>query len=187
MIKLLAKIILLIGGWRAVGNAPDIDKYILIAAPHTSNWDLLLLLCFGALFNIRVSWMGKHTLFKPPHGWFLKAVGGIPVDRRSKHDVVAQTVSLIEARDRVVIAIPPEGTRSRAEYWKSGFYHIAHAAKVPIVITFLDYASKQGGFGPVIDSSGSPTEVMDKMREFYKGISGRFAENFGPVRLREET
>lgn len=173
-------------GWRVEGSAPLLDKYVLIAAPHTSNWDLLFMLAAGAQLRVRTAWMGKHTLFRWPLGSLLRALGGIPVDRSRPNEAVMRTGAAIRRAERIVVAIPPEGTRKRTEYWKSGFYHIAQSAQVPIVLTYLDYGRKCAGFGPVLDSSLPVKVLMAEAREFYRTITPKHPDRFGPVRLRQE-
>ncbi len=182
----LATLVLRLLGWRAFGAAPPHAKCVLIAAPHTSNWDLALLLLYSLHFGFRMRWMGKDTLFWGPLGWLLRALGGIPVDRRSSNDMVEQMTERFAAEDALVLVIPPEGTRSWAPCWKSGFYHIARRAGVPIVLSFLDYARKVGGIGPTVWPTGDVAADMAPMRAFYADKHGRFPSAFGPVRLRAE-
>lgn len=173
-------------GWRPLGERPTAPKFVLIAAPHTSNWDLVLMLLFAIHFDLSISWVGKHTLFRPPLGPLMRWLGGIPVDRRASHDVVKHLAEVFAAADRLVIAVPTEGTRSRTEHWKSGFYWIARGAGVPIVLGTLDYARKLGGFGPTVAPTGDVKADMDVIRAFYADKIGRHPEEFGPVRLRDE-
>ena len=186
MLRFAVRLILRALGWRMDGEAPRIDKYVLIAAPHTSNWDFPLMLAARVQFGVRAAWMGKHTLFRWPFGTLLRALGGIPVDRNSPQNAVEQTSAAILRAERIVVAIPPEGTRKRTEYWKSGFYHIAQAAQIPIVLTYLDYGRKCAGFGPVLDSTLPVDVLMAKAREFYRTVTPKHPDRFGPVRLRQE-
>ncbi|GAA4355390.1 lysophospholipid acyltransferase family protein [Kangiella marina] len=159
-------------GWKVVGKLPKVDKCVLIFAPHTSNWDFVLMLMTRFCFKMDVAYLGKHTLFKPPLGWFFRWVGGIPVERSTKSNVVKQVVSQISERDKVQLALAPEGTRSKKPYWKSGFYHIAVQAGVPIVFTYLDTSTKTLGIGDFIQPTGDIQSDMDKIRDFYKDKSG---------------
>lgn len=159
---------------------------MLIAAPHTSNWDLAYLLAFAELFGVRVSWLGKHTLFRPPLGFLMRRAGGIPVVRHQRGALVEQAAQLFAERDELALVVPAEGTRSAAAHWKSGFYHIARSAGVPIVCGYLDYARRRGGFGPTIVPTGDVAADMDRVRAFYADKTARYPEKFGPVRLREE-
>ncbi len=183
----LARWLLRVTGWTLHGSGPDARRYVLVAAPHTSNWDLLWLLLMAAAASIRISWLAKHTLFWGPVGWLLSALGGVPVIRHERRDMVAAIADTLRNAERLVIVIPPEGTRRRAEYWKSGFYQIARQAGVPVVPTALDYAKRHGEFGAPVSAQLDPGPFMDEMRAFYDGRSGRYPEKFGPVRLRDET
>ncbi len=170
-------------GWRTVGELPEIKKFVMIAAPHTSNWDLLYMLAVGLAMDVRVNWVGKHTLFEGPFGGIFSKLGGIPVDRRSRNDAVKSIASNFEKRDSLCLAISPEGTRSHTDYWKTGFYYIAKEADVPIVCGFLDYGTKTGGVGKVIYPIGSLEEVMQECHDFYTPMSG-YRDTFGPVQVK---
>jgi 1-acyl-sn-glycerol-3-phosphate acyltransferase len=159
---------------------------VLIAAPHTSNWDLAYLLALAETFDVRISWLGKHTLFRPPLGALMRSVGGIPVVRHQRGQLVAYATKLFAERAELALAVPAEGTRSRAEYWKSGFYHIARSAGVPIVCGYLDYARRRGGFGLSFEPTDDVRADMDRVRAFYADKVGRYPACFGPVRLKEE-
>lgn len=145
-----------------------------------------MMLLFAAAFDIPVTWMMKHTWFYPPMGWLMRALGGMPIERHKKRNVVASMVSAFKTAKRLVLVVPTEGTRGKARHWKSGFYHIAREANVPIVPSFLDYGSKRGGFGPPLYSTGELSTDMQYFREFYAGMQGKFPENFGAIRLKEE-
>ena len=186
MRKTIANAFLHATGWQPEGERPAPRKFVLIAAPHTSNWDLAYLLALSESFDLRVSWLGKHTLFYPPLGFAMRAVGGIPVVRHKRANVVQQVADLFAERDELALTVPAEGTRSYAEYWKTGFYRIAQAAGVPIVFGYLDYARKRGGFGGALLPTGDLKRDMDVMRAFYADKVAKFPAQFGPVRLREE-
>ncbi len=182
----LARRLLRLLGWTLEGEKPAQQRYVLIAAPHTSNWDFPLMLAFAAAFDIRVTWMAKHSLFFPPVGWIMRALGGMPIVRHENQNVVDGMVETFSRSQNLVLVVPTEGTRARAEYWKSGFYHIARQAKVPIVPSFLDFGQRRGGFGPALETSGDVRLDMQYFRDFYEGMKGKFPEQFGPVRLRDE-
>lgn len=186
MKKSLARFLLRMCGWSIKGDRPKYKRYVLIAAPHTSNWDFFLMLLFAAALDVKVTWMGKHSLFRPPLGWIMRAFGGMSVRRHEKSDMVTQMVDAFRNSHELILAIPAEGTRERADYWKSGFYHIARQAKVPVTPTFLDWGRKVGGFGPPYQLTGDVREDMNHFRHFYAGMTGKFPEQFGPIRLREE-
>jgi 1-acyl-sn-glycerol-3-phosphate acyltransferase len=186
MKKRLARWLLRRIRWELVGDRPPHSRYVLIAAPHTSNWDFPLMLLFATAFEIKVSWVAKHSLFYPPMGWIMRALGGIPVNRDEKGNMVAALADRFLAAPRLVLVVPTEGTRDYSEYWKSGFYHIARRAGVPIVPSFLDFGSRRGGFGPALFTTDDIRSDMEYFRDFYRGMRGKFPDQFGPVRLKEE-
>jgi 1-acyl-sn-glycerol-3-phosphate acyltransferase len=186
MRKLLAKGFLRATGWKPEGAPPALARYVLIAAPHTSNWDLVYLLALAEVYGLRISFMMKHTWFRGPLGPLFRSLGGIPIDRRRRENLVKQMVEAFAARDALVLVVPAEGTRARSERWKSGFYHIARGARVPIVLGYLDYARRRGGFGPALVPTGRISEDMDLVREFYADKVGRSPADFAEPRLREE-
>lgn len=186
MKKWIARWFLRLGGWTIEGERPVHRRFVLIAAPHTSNWDFPLMLAFATMFDIKISWLAKHSLFFPPLGWFLRALGGIPVVRNTNSNVVADMVLAFESGGDLALAVPTEGTRARVEYWKSGFYHIANGAGVPIVPSYLDFGQKRAGFGPALIPSGDIQKDMDYFRKIYGNSRGKFPDKFGPIRLREE-
>ncbi len=173
-------------GWRVEGALPETRKFVFIAAPHTSNWDLPFMLATAYILGVRVSWMGKHTLFEGPFGGFMKALGGIPVDRRSANNLVQQVAERFQQADTLILAVPPEGTRKKVEYWKSGFYHIARSAQVPIAMGFLDFRRKRAGLGPLLYPTGDVRADMDQVRAFYRDIRGKIPKDESEPRLREE-
>jgi len=184
--KWIARKILKLLGWKIDGRQPRHEHYVLIAAPHTSNWDLPLLLLFAAAFDIRITWLAKHNLFFPPMGWIMRALGGMPIVRHRNTNVVSSLIETFADIPELVLVVPTEGTRSRVEFWKSGFYHIAHGAGVPIVPSYLDYSRKVGGFGKALTTTGNMTEDMNYFREFYAPVQGKYPAQFGPIKLREE-
>jgi 1-acyl-sn-glycerol-3-phosphate acyltransferase len=182
----LGAIFLFVFGWRVEGALPEGTKAVVIAAPHTSNWDMPFMLAVAYVLGIRPSWLGKRELFGWPFGGFMRFLGGLPVDRSARRNVVQQVVDLYAASDRLYVVIPPSATRSRAVHWKSGFYHIARGAGVPVMCTFLDYRRKVGGVGPVFHPTGDVAADMDVLRTFYAGVTGKFPALTTPVRLVEE-
>jgi len=184
--RFIGRTYLRVNGWEEAGERPEPKKYVLIAAPHTTNWDLPYMLAISFVHDVPISWAGKHTLFKFPYGWFMKALGGIPIVRTKRSNRVESLARLFDKYPNLVLAVPAEGTRSRTEHWKSGFYHIAREADVPIVCSFLDYEKRRGGFGPTLYPSGDIEADMDKLRAFYEDKVGKYPEKFGPVRLRSE-
>jgi 1-acyl-sn-glycerol-3-phosphate acyltransferase len=182
----IARSFLAATGWEAEGPRPEPDRYVLIAAPHTTNWDFPYLLAFATIFDLEISWMGKSSLFRPPFGGIMRFLGGIPIRRERSHNVVASMVEAFAVRERLGLVVPAEGTRDYVDHWKSGFYHIARTARVPIVLSYLDYSRRRGGFGPVFHPSGEIKRDMDRIRAFYADKQGKFPERFGRIRLREE-
>ena len=175
-------------GWQFEGPVPPEKKYVLLAVPHTSNWDGLLLIALTRSIGLPIEWMVKDAWVKGPLGPPMRGLGAVAVDRSRKTKMVDQMIEQFEARDRFVLAIPPEGTRSRAEYWKSGFYHIARGANVPVVPGYLDYGRKRAGLGPARMMTGDVRADMDGLRAFYaeKNPSPHDPSKYGPIRLREE-
>ncbi len=160
-------------GWRFEGEIPDTPKLVAIVAPHTSNWDFVVGLIAKWALELDASWLGKHTLFVPPFGALFRRLGGIPVDRSSSHDVVAATVAAFAAHERLLLAIAPEGTRKQVARWKTGFYHIAVGADVPILLVAFDWSRKVIRFGPTLAPSGEVDRELEWIREQYAGIGGR--------------
>ena len=171
-------------GWRVEGEIPDIKKFVIIAAPHTSNWDFPITLAVSFALKIKIYWMGKAVMFRWPFGAACRWLGGIPIDRTSSHNVVEQSVEAFRERDELIMVIPPEGTRKKSSYWKTGFYHIARGANVPIVMGFLDYRRKVGGIGPTFYPTGRIEKDMQEIKTFYATITGRRQDLFSNVTLR---
>ena len=184
--KNLALGFLKLTGWKIEGDRPAPASFVLIAAPHTSNWDFPYMLAFAAVFDLRISWMGKHALFTPPLGWIMRALGGVSIKRHRTRKTVNVMAEAFAANPGLILVVPTEGTRARVDYWKSGFYHIAIGAGVPVIPSYLDYGQRRGGFGPPLQLSGNAANDMQVLRDFYAPMAGKFAGQFGPVRLREE-
>ena len=182
----LSRVVLKVWGWKVLGTAPKEPKYILLAAPHTSNWDAIVMLALACYYRIRVYWMVKHSVFVGPFGWFLKAIGGVPINRRAAHGIVQQMIERFQQNERYILLIPPEGTRSKAKYWKSGFYHIALGADVPIVSGTMDWAKKESGLVDTCRLTGRVQDDMDHLRAIYSHISARYPQDYSPCRIREE-
>lgn len=160
-------------GWRYEGRMPDAPKCVMIAAPHTSNWDFPITMFLAFALNLKVYWMGKDKLFKWPFGSIMRWLGGIAIDRSKSNNVVSQTIEVFRNSENLVIIIPPEGTRGKVAYWKTGFYRIAHGAGVPIALGFVDYGRKVGGIGPTIMPTGDIEADMDIIRAYYLGVTGK--------------
>lgn len=182
----IGKAFLRAAGWKMDGERPSLDRYVIIAAPHTSNWDLPFMLAMAFVYDIPVRWMGKHTLFEGPFGPFFERLGGIPIIRSRPGGIVGQMVEHFDQSESLVLMVPAEGTRSHVDYWKSGFYHIARAADVPVILSYLDFGKKVGGIGPAVELTGDVRADMDHIRDFYADKQGLRPERVGAIRLREE-
>jgi 1-acyl-sn-glycerol-3-phosphate acyltransferase len=185
--RAVARVVLAAMGWKAEGSPPQVDKAVVIAAPHTALVDGLLVNAFAWYFGLRIHWMVKHTVFGGPvRDRFLRWLGAVAVDRTAPQDLVGQMVDQFGARDRFLLVIPPSGTRSHRDHWKSGFYVIAREAKVPVVCSFLDFSRKVGGFGPTLELSGDVRADMDRIRAFYEPIQGKYPDKKSAIRLEAE-
>lgn len=178
----LARFILGCFGWGVVGGIPDEPKYVLVVAPHTSNWDFPLGILGKAALGLRLRWMGKHTLFKPPFGFIMRGLGGIAVDRRARNNVIQQVAAVYAQNERLVVAITPEGTRSYTEGWKSGFYYIAREAGVPLALAYIDYGGKRIGVSDTFVPSGDLEADLDRIRAFFADKKARYPAKVSPIR-----
>ena len=164
------------GGWTISGTLPPDPKFVLMGASHTSNWDFLVFLGAVQVLGRKVHFIGKHSLFRWPLGGFMRALGGIPVDRGSRQDLVSQVVAQFEAHDELILVVAPEGTRSRTTQWKTGFYQIALRAGVPILAAGPDFPTRRGVFGPVIRPTGNYAEDMKPAFAFFRTLTPRHPE-----------
>jgi 1-acyl-sn-glycerol-3-phosphate acyltransferase len=167
-------------GWTVEGSLPvEARKCVLIAAPHTSNWDLPYTLMVAFVLQLNIYWMGKHSLFAFPFGPVMRWLGGIAVDRSRNTNLVSASAMALKAADGPVqLVVPPEGTRGRTTHWKTGFYYIALEAGVPIVLAYMDYARKVSGLGPVFVPTGDIDADMAEIKRFYAGVKGRRPQHF---------
>lgn len=165
-------------GWQAVGTVPEPRRFVVIAAPHSSNWDFPYYLGLTDALGLRTHFMAKDSLFRWPMGRFMREVGGVPVDRSANRDMVQQMADEFARRDEFVLTVAPEGTRG-ASRWKSGFYQIALKAGVPIVCGFMDYGRKVGGLGPTVWPTGDYAADLARIQAFYTGITPRHPERKG--------
>jgi len=174
----LSRLILRLLGWRIEGKAPTAPKYVLIAAPHTSNWDFpfTLMVCFA--LRMPVYWMGKASLFPPVLGGIMRWLGGIPVERSRQGNLVQSTVDAFQRSARLTVIIPPEGTRSKVTHWKTGFYYIAQGAGLPIALGFLDFKRKRAGVERPFEATGDIEADMVKIQAFYANITGKNPRQF---------
>jgi 1-acyl-sn-glycerol-3-phosphate acyltransferase len=181
MLQVIAKAILKIGGWTIVGTHPAVPKAVIVAAPHTSNWDGFWGLVCRVALNVDIHFFAKKSLFWFPLNTLLRALGGIPLDRKRAGSAVEQAIEMFRNSESFYFGLAPEGTRSRVDHWKSGFYRIAAGAKVPVVLGFLDYGRRRIGLGPAFTLSGDWQKDLEFCREFYEDIQGRWPEKAGPV------
>lgn len=180
----IAKFFLRVLGWKVINNLPDDKKYMLIVAPHTSNWDFPLGILVKSSMKVKLNYLGKGALFDSPFGWFFRALGGIPVYRKKKLNMVDQMVAEFNRREHLILAMSPEGTRSYLDYWKSGFYYIAHKAGVPIAMATFDFVKKEVRLGSSFMPSGNIQEDMKIIKAFFENVKGKNPEKQGPIRVK---
>jgi 1-acyl-sn-glycerol-3-phosphate acyltransferase len=184
--KFLARSFLKLTGWQVDGGKPEPKKFVMIAAPHTSNWDLPYMLAVTVVCDVDLHFMIKYEALKGPVGWILKKLGAVPIVRHEKRSTVQQCVDRFNENEEFALSVPPEGTRKRVECWKSGFYRIALEAKVPIMLGYLDYGKKRGSFGIPFTPTGDVKRDMDEISAYYADKKGLIPENFGPIILEAE-
>lgn len=185
MIKCLSYFFLRVLGWRVKTGSIAPQKFIIIGAPHTSNWDFPLTLLALSALGMKFSWIGKHTLFQPPFNTFFRYLGGIPVDRNVRLSFIENMTQLFSETKDMKLAIAPEGTRSKTNHWKTGFYYIAVAAKVPIVLAYIDYSKKELGLGATLNPTGNIESDFNIIRTFYTDKIGKFPEKQSTVCVRK--
>lgn len=165
-------------GWKIEGEFPNVPKAVMVAAPHTSNWDGAITLSVVLAMRLSMHWMGKDSMFRFPFGRLLLWMGGIPVDRSSGRGLVQTTVDKFAQNAQYLVLISPEGTRSATREWKTGFYKIAQAAKVPILLAYIDFGRKIVGFGPLLHPTEDTAGEIQKIRNFYEDKVARHATRF---------
>ncbi|MEQ1819853.1 MAG: 1-acyl-sn-glycerol-3-phosphate acyltransferase [Terricaulis sp.] len=165
-------------GWKVRGDFPALDKAVLIAAPHTSNWDGINMLATAGYYRVKLKWMGKKSLTTGPFGGIIKWLGCVPIDRSAANDVVRVMSDAFAATPRMILAIPPEGTRSATREWKTGFYHIARAANVPLILSVLDYGAKTISLPAIITPSGDYETDLPIIQSYYASARGKHADKF---------
>jgi 1-acyl-sn-glycerol-3-phosphate acyltransferase len=173
LLKLSSRLGLKLAGWKTEGKPPTEKSYVLVAAPHESNVDLVLLLAIAFVLDFKLYWMGKDSLFKGLLAPVMRWLGGVPVDRSKANNLVEQMVGQFEHNRELVLTVTPEGTRSQVDRWKTGFYHIARGANVPIALGFVDYKNKIGGFGPICYPCGDIDKDLENIQLFYSTKIGR--------------
>jgi 1-acyl-sn-glycerol-3-phosphate acyltransferase len=180
LLKRFSRWVLRRAGWQIQGHMPiDTPKSVIIAAPHTSNWDLPYTLLAAFALELNIHWMGKIQIFRFPFRGLMRWLGGIAVDRsQSTNMVLASAQTLRDNSGELHLVVPPEGTRSESRHWKTGFYYIALEAQVPIVLGFLDFGSKTTGLGPALVPSGDIEADMVKIKAFYAPFQGKNPSQF---------
>ncbi|HMV55532.1 MAG TPA: lysophospholipid acyltransferase family protein [Rhodocyclaceae bacterium] len=183
----IAAAVLRLIGWRLAYAPPPGPKAVVVVYPHTSNWDFPIGVIGRAALDLPLRYVAKHTLFRWPFGMLFRGLGGIAVDRRVSTGLVEQLRARFDAHDTFYLAITPEGTRSRTEYWKSGFYQIARAARVPVGLGFIDYGGRRVGIDTWLELSGDADADMARIAAFYADKRGFHPEKAGPVRFRADS
>jgi 1-acyl-sn-glycerol-3-phosphate acyltransferase len=180
LLRVCSVTFLRLAGWKVLGSLPaEARKSVFIAAPHTSNWDLPYTLMVAFALRLNIYWMGKASIFRFPFGPLMRWLGGIAVDRSKTNNLVAASAQALQAaQGPVQLIVPPEGTRSKTRYWKTGFYHIAVSAQVPIVLAYMDYARKISGLGPTFYPTGDLDADMLRIKAFYVEFKGKNAGQF---------
>jgi 1-acyl-sn-glycerol-3-phosphate acyltransferase len=180
VLRALSVTFLRLTGWTVEGSLPtSAAKSVFIAAPHTSNWDLPYTLMVAFALRLNPYWMGKAGIFRFPFGGLMRWFGGIAVDRSKSNNLVAASAqALTDADGPLQLIVPPEGTRSKTRYWKTGFYYIATTAQVPIILAYMDYATKRSGLGPAFEPTGDIEADMDRIKTFYQPFKGKNAGQF---------
>ena len=164
-------------GWHFRGAIPDLPKFVIIVAPHTSNWDFVVGFAAKLELSLGATYLGKDSLFRGPFGWFFRGTGGIPVDRSNSQRIVEQVVAEFARRERMVLALAPEGTRKKVAEWRTGFWHIAHGAGVPILLVAFDFGRREVRIGPLVTTTGDLAADMARIRGLYADVRGRNPEN----------
>jgi len=178
MIKIISKMALHALGWRLEGKLPKLDKYVLIGAPHTSNWDSVYGFLGAGAIGLRFKWIAKQSVFPGPLSFILKFFGGIPVDRTVRSSVIKRMIDLFNSREKFVLGLMPEGTRSKTEFWKTG-------ANLPIAFAFLDYGKKRVGIADLIlQPTGNIENDMKVINNFYKDMKGKHPEKQGKIEVK---
>ena len=172
--RALGRMLMRLSGWRFEGVLPDVPKLVIAVAPHTTNWDFVIGVMVLWALDIKISFLGKHTLFRGAFGKWMRSIGGIPIDRESTHGVVGDAVQAFERAQRMVLALAPEGTRQLGKGFKMGFLHIAHGANVPVLLAYFDFSRKVIGFGPMLVTTGNVESDMKIVLDFYRPIRGKY-------------
>lgn len=171
--KWLGSAVLSVLGWQIVGQVPNLPKFVMIGAPHTSNWDFPLAMLLFMALGVRVSWMGKHTFVDGPLKRLWHWLGGVAIDRQAAHGIVEQMVNAFNSREKFILGITPEGTRRKVTEWKTGFYHIAHGARIPILPVAINYPVKTFSLHPIFLPSGKLQVDLPQIQSLYAHVQGK--------------
>lgn len=183
VMRWLSGTVLRLRGWSIEGSPPVHQRFVLVAAPHTSSWDVPLMVACALQFRLPVHWLGLNSYFRWPIRALLRFFGGVPISRGPAAERVRDAAELLARPGSMVVAISPEGSRSAVPRWRSGFYHLAVAAGVPMVLTALDHRDRTARFGPVVEPTGDIEADLEVFRAFYAGVEGRYPEKQGPIRV----
>jgi 1-acyl-sn-glycerol-3-phosphate acyltransferase len=183
----LGRTLLHLAGWRLILDVPRLPRGVVVFYPHTSNWDFVVGLLTRFALNVPVTWAGKDNLFRWPLRPLWRWLGGIPVNRRERTGFVEQMIAEFATRERMLLAIAPEGTRRRTEHWRSGFYRVALGSGVPLLLAFVDFRRKEIGVGGSFMPSGDATADFARLRAFYGDKTGRHPQQASPIALRAES
>ncbi len=183
IIHLLSGLYLRLTGWSVPSEWPDIPKAVIVAAPHTSNWDGVNMLAVAGWYRVKLSYMGKKSLTTGPLGWLVKRTGCIPIERSKSKNVVEQMTTAFSGANSLFLAVAPEATRKLNRNWKTGYYHIAQSAGVPLVIAVMDYRAKTVTLSGPIEVSGDYEADLEHILAPYSDANGKHAENFGKPKL----
>ena len=178
--RLLSWLVLKLGGWKVVNVAPDTGSYLIIAAPHTSNWDFPLGIAIAFHLRLKVYFIAKHTLFNGFAGPIMRWLGGVPLNRGASKNFVDASVEIYANSENLIFAIAPEGTRSSVGRWKTGFYHMAKGANVPLALAYFDFSKRIGGIGKMLNTTKNIDADMQAIADFYEPVMGKYPNNFNP-------
>ena len=170
--------ILNVFGWQVVGSIPNIKRVLIIVAPHTSNWDFVFAMAAVLGLNLRVRWLGKHTIFKPGVVWFMRWLGGIPTNREQPEDIVQYVANLSNREEGVAIGLAPEGTRKKVTRWKTGFLRIAKLLDCPILLITLDFQGKNFVIGDLYQPTGDSEADLTAIKHYYSGFQAKYPNKF---------
>ena len=183
LVQALSQALLRLTRWRIYGSFPALPKYIIVGAPHTSNWDFFYMLLIKGRTGVNIHWLGKDSLFRWPFGGLMKWLGGIPVNRGTRKNLVDQIVDNFQSNQELMIAITPEGTRSKSSYWKTGFYYMALGANVPIQLVSISYPAHILEIGPLVTPTGDIERDFEVIKSYYSDKTGKYPEKQGEIRV----